>query len=195
MRSDITRHLPGLNALASCNPRTRGKDAVLIYSANYTLAPPRFGVFLLTDVAEHSNYIKHGVAFGPVSQAGRREIVEMGLEERGMARLVQVEMRTHGGTPIMTYYTIEAAHYVTCSPPLPLAFNPERPKGRCNNDGVLAVQGDRTDTVMLDAFYGRTLSLNEIRLHVEDAIPLGPEDQEKTVFERVDDALRRRNWG
>ncbi len=76
--------------------------------------------------------------------------------------------------------------------PMPPTFNPERPRG-ANEDGKpLAVQCDNVDFVMVDAIYGRTLPHDEFHLYMQDFIHLGSDDQEKTVFERVEDAVRRR---
>lgn len=192
MRSDIRRHLPGLNALASRNPRTRGDDALIAYVADYTFAPPTFNVIPATDVADNTNYVDLGLAFNPISQANRREIVEKVRSAKGKARIVQVEMRGHAGTPVVTFHTIGPEDFKVCFPAVPSTFNAERPRACYLDDNVLAVQSDWTDIVMVDAIYGRMLPHDEFHMYMADYVHLGADDQEKTVFQRVDDAVRRR---
>lgn len=192
VRSDIRRHLPGLNALANRNPRTRGKNALLAYCADYTFAPPTFSVFPASDVADDEKYIELGIAYHPESQANRRELVEKVRRAKGLVRIVQVEMRGHAGTPVVTFHTIGPDDFALCRAAVPPTFNPERPRAIDEDDNALAVQSDWTDIVMADAIYGRTLSHEEFHMYVEDYVHLGSADQEKTVFERVDDAVGRR---
>ncbi len=76
-----------------------------------------------------------------------------------------------------------------------VTFNSERPRGAAEDNGkagkTLAVQSDDVDRVMADAIYGRTLSQDEIELYTQERIHFDSEDREKTIFERVDDAVRR----
>ena len=55
---DIRRHLPGLYALAERNPKTRGENALLAFSMDYTFAPPQFTVFPAEDVVNDKNYAR-----------------------------------------------------------------------------------------------------------------------------------------
>ncbi|KLO12414.1 hypothetical protein SCHPADRAFT_890810 [Schizopora paradoxa] len=190
--SDIRRHLPGLNALAERNPLTRDADALIAYCADYTFAPPTFSVFPATDVADDSKYVELGIAYHPESQANRRELLEKVRASKCSRRIVQVEMRGHAGTPIVTFHTIGREDFARCNGAVPATFNEERPRAIDEDENVLAVQSDWTDIVMADAIYGRKLSHDEFHMLMSGHVHLGFDDQEKTVFERVDDAVERR---
>ncbi|KLO12547.1 hypothetical protein SCHPADRAFT_410983 [Schizopora paradoxa] len=192
VRSDIRRHIPGLNALAKLNPRTRDADTLLAYCADYTFAPPTFSVFPAADVVDESRYVELGLAYRPESQELRRELLDIVRKAGGKARIVQVEMRGHAGTPIITFQIIGLDDFMDIRPEVPKSFNPERPRAIDQNDNALAVQIDWTDIVMADAIYGRRLTHDEFHMYIAEHVHLGFDDQDKTVFERVDDAVRRR---
>ncbi len=65
---------------------------------------------------------------------------------------------------------------------MPSTFNPERPRAVDDDGKTLSVQCDSLDMVIADAIYGRTLSLDEFRLYMQDCVHLGSDGQENTVF-------------
>ncbi|KLO12425.1 hypothetical protein SCHPADRAFT_941249 [Schizopora paradoxa] len=193
VRSDVKRHMPGLNLLAQHDSRTRGADALIAYSADYTVAPPIFSVFPADYLADDSKYVELGIASNPQSQAIRRELLEKVRAAKGTRRVVQVEVCGHAGTPIVSFHTIGREDFAICSAPVPVSFNSERPRATDGNGNMLAVQSDWTDIVMTDAIYGRKITHDEFHSYISGhAHHLGRSDQEKTVPERVDDAVRRR---
>ncbi|KLO19545.1 hypothetical protein SCHPADRAFT_992784 [Schizopora paradoxa] len=194
VRHDVYRHLPGLNALAKHDPRTRDDDVLLAYRMDYTTAPPTFSVFPAVDVANDDTYNGTWLANNPVSQADRRKLVEIVKGAKGEARIVQVKMYVYMGTrsPTLTFRSIWTDVFNPCFPAVPLTFNPERPRAVDEENKPLDVQFDYTDNVMVDAMHGRVLPFEELRLFVRGLVHPKSIDQDKTLFERVDDAVKRR---
>ncbi|KLO12546.1 hypothetical protein SCHPADRAFT_904995 [Schizopora paradoxa] len=196
VRSDIRRHLPGLNALAQSNPRTRGADATLAYNIDYTVAPPTFAIFPVDDLADlDKNAAEHGHAFNCAAKAELWGFIERTMRAAPReARVVQVSRRGHTDAPFMTFLNIGCHDFMDIRPEVPKTLNAGRPRAVDEKNKVaLAVQTDWTDTVMADAIHGRKLSHDEFHVYMERHSQLEFSDQEKTVFERVDDAVRRRS--
>ena len=56
----------------------------------------------------------------------------------------------------------------------------------------MAVQCDLIDVLMFDAIHGRALSEDEILAYMKGDTRLAKLHQSKTLFERIDEAVRRR---
>lgn len=103
-------------------------------------------------------------------------------------------MRGNKRLPYIITTVVGAGEFERCanSDPMPKTFNPERPRGVDEEGNILAIQSDDVDMVMADAIYGTTLSPDEFGLYAKNRILLEPEGQDKTLFERVNDAVKRR---
>jgi len=179
-----------LNALARRDPRTRAEDVQVAYSVNYTSSPPTYGIFPVSDIPDGGKYIElGGRTIGPVSNS--RELLELVCAGDKMSRIVQVAMWGHAGMPVKTFHFVGTEELGRVLRAVPRTFNPQRPRGVDKDESILAVQSDWTDIVMVDAIYGRTLAHDEFHMYMSGFVHLGSADQEKTVVERADDAVRR----
>lgn len=166
--------------MASQNPRTCNADTALTYTVDYRSAPPVFSVFPASDLVDHEGKPMYGPEFLETSDDAQRivhAIVHNGLDPRKPAVSIEV---------------ISASTFSSCLSAMPATFNPERARGTDQEGNALAVQCDSLDTVMVDAIYGRALKHDEFHFYAMHSVHPRYETQEKTIFERLEEVVKRR---
>ncbi len=154
-------------------------DTVLAYRVDYRSAAAHVLRLPVSDLVNEQGE----PMYGPDSLEGdTHRIVEVFMHDRQDPRM-----------PDFSTELIGASNFSPCYPAMPATFNPERPRGVDREGKTLAVQCDILDMVMINAIYGRILTQHEVHhLCMGDLVHIRYKNQEKTIFERVEDEVKRR---